>query len=74
MNSYSFRSECLHDVLNFLAVVGERSRISACGFRQDDIFPDVEVELVVGMSLVELRKVANEITDLHVINESLERK
>lgn len=74
MSTYGFRAECLHDVLNFLAVVGERSRISACRLHQDAVFPDVEVELVVFMSLVELRKVAHEIIDLHVIVESLELK
>lgn len=72
MCQYSFRAECLHDVLSFLAKVGEEVRIVKCDIRQDIVFPDCDVELDVAHSLSRLKKIADEILDLHVISESLE--
>jgi len=74
MNCYSFRAECLQDVLMFLGVVGEQVQIANCCMRQDPMFPDFEVELVVTCSLRELRSIARKGTDLHVIYDSLKLK
>jgi hypothetical protein len=71
MNHYSFRAECLPDVLNFLSVASEHAIITSCQITQDPVFPDVEVQLVTSCSIDALRTDADSIEDLHVISESL---
>jgi hypothetical protein len=74
MSRYCFRAECIHDVLNFLAVVAESTRIPDCRIRQDAQFPDCEVEFLSQCSIEELKLIAEGVVDLHVISESLKRK
>lgn len=71
---YTFRSECLQDVLRFLGKVGEKSVIMSCQLQQDPVLPDVDVILEVDLSLLSLHQIAALIPDAHVIEESLELK
>lgn len=71
MNRFSFRSECLDDVLKFLSAVGKVTPIIACQMRQDPVFPDFDVEMVVRCDVSVLHSVAKSITDLHVICDSI---
>jgi len=72
MNRFRFRSECIHDVLGFLAVLAERVRFSNCSISQDPQLPDCEVELDVLCSIMDMQLIAEGMTDLHVISESME--
>lgn len=74
MSGFIFRGECIHDVLDFLAVVAERARIANCSISHDPQFPDCEVELDVFCSLSDLQLIAEGMTDLHTISESMEGK
>ena len=74
MNSFCFRAECIHDALNFIAVVAERARVAVFNLNQDPIYPDCEAVIVTALSLEELILIASEICDAHVIQESIELK
>ncbi|MHC8399749.1 hypothetical protein ACYZTX_09715 [Pseudomonas sp. MDT1-17] len=74
MNSFCFRAECIHDALNFMAVVAERARVAVFNLNQDAIFPDCDAEMVTTLSLKELILIASNIHDAHVIQESIKLK
>ncbi|WJD60747.1 hypothetical protein [Pseudomonas kurunegalensis] len=71
MNSFAFRAECIGDVCEFLKALGEKFSIDRCLLSQDTIFPDVEVVVKVRALISDLKEVAFQIEDCHVIAESL---
>lgn len=54
MYKYSFRAECIHDVLDYLAVVAEIAKVVSLTVSQDAMFPGCYVEIVTTLSLGEL--------------------
>lgn len=74
MNKYSFRAECIHDVLDFTAVVAETARVISLAVNQDPMFPDCEVEIITSLSLAELKSIASSIDDVHIIQEAVRSK
>ncbi len=71
MNKYYFRAECIHDVLDFTAVVAETARVVSLTVNQDPMFPDCDVDIITALSLEELKLIASKIDDAHVIQESI---
>lgn len=71
MRKYGFRAECLHDVFTFVAAVAEHSRIIDLRVKQDPIFPDCDAWVVVDLTLKELKKIARDIEDAHIVEESI---
>mgnify|MGYP006951080720 CR=1 FL=1 len=71
MTKYGFRAECLHDVFTFVAAVAEHSRIVDLSVKQDPIFPDCDAWVVVDLTLKELKKIARDIEDAHIVEESI---
>lgn len=68
---FSFRAECIGDVCDYLRHVGAQFRIQHLNLIQDECYPDVEAQLVVSASSAELKAIAREIEDAHIIEESL---
>lgn len=71
MTKYGFRAECLDDVFEFVTAVAERTRIIDLHVKQDPIFPDCDAWVVVDLSLKKLKRIAFDIVDAHVIEESI---
>ena len=71
MTKYWFRAECLDDVFEFVAAVAERERIIDLHVKQDPVFPDCDAWVVVDLSLKKLKRIAFDIVDAHVIEESI---
>lgn len=70
MNTFSFRADCLADVLDLLG----SSRMGALGrvtIIPDGTFPDVEVELESGMTQKQLLSLMGGMEDDHVMSETL---
>lgn len=70
MNTFSFRADCLADVLDLLG----SSRMGALGrvtIIPDGTFPDVEVELDSGMTQKQLLNLMGGMEDGHVMSETL---
>lgn len=70
MNTFSFRADCLADVLDLLG----SSKIEALGrvtIIPDGTFPDVEVEIDTGMTQKQLLAIVGSIDDGHVMGETL---
>lgn len=62
----------MQDALDFLSVVGRKSSILSCEINQDPVFPDVDAILSVNLSLFGLQQIAGNISDPHIIQESIE--
>jgi hypothetical protein len=71
MRKFGFRAECLHDVSTFVAAVAEQARIFDVNVKQDQIFPDCDAWIVVDLTLKELKKIACDIEDAHIVEESI---
>lgn len=71
MYKYSFRAECIHDVLDYLAVVAEIAKVVSLTVSQDAMFPDCDVEIVTTLSLGELQLGATRVDDAHLIQETM---
>ena len=67
---YQFRAECQNDVDEFKALLSEDDQERLTMF-PDPMLPDVDCELSSYLSLDELRKLMGQITDSHVMVESL---
>lgn len=70
MNTFSFRADCLADVLDLLG----SSRMGALGrvtIIPDGTFPDVEAELESGMTQKQLLSLMGGMEDGHVMSETL---
>lgn len=73
MTFYSFRAECLDDVIAFdTACAREKIRTSIVKHR-DDAFPDVQVELETSVGLDALRDVMRGVADGHVMLQTLRK-
>ena len=71
MTIYRFRSECIHDFVEFL-----KGSIKKIGFRkyvvtQEGHYPDVEVELDSDMPLEGLRNELRKVVDGHVMVQTI---
>lgn len=71
VNKYTFRAECRHDVLQFLALP-ETTSLKKVVITPDPIFPDVEVEIQTELTLGEVISALELIEDGHVMVETLE--
>lgn len=72
VNTYSFRAECRHDVLQFLALP-ETTSLKKIIITADPTFPDVEVEIETELALKDVFNALNLIEDGHVMVETLEQ-
>jgi len=72
MYKYSFRAECIHDVLDYIAVVAEIAKVMSLTVSQDVMFPDCDVEIVTTLSLGELQLAASRVDDAHLIQETMQ--
>lgn len=66
MNTYSFRADYIQDVLD-LMLSPEIRAVRRLTILPDQVFPDVEVELVSDMKEDELRRVIVKLDDAHFI-------
>ena len=71
LNTYSFRAECRHDVLQFLALP-EAASLKKIIITPDPMFPDVEVEIETELTLKNVMNALELIEDGHVMVETLE--
>jgi hypothetical protein len=71
MTTYSFRAECPHD-LQELTLALRAHRIScSMNARQDPQFPDYDVEMESDAPLETIRAVMRDVTDGHVMVQTL---
>ena len=68
---YRFRAECQHDVDELRCLLG--ARLDRITMTIEPPFPDVEVELEIGLSLEELRDEMRRVVDGHVMVQTLAR-
>jgi hypothetical protein len=71
MYKYSFRAECIHDALDYAAVVAEIAKVMSLTVNQDAMFPDCDVEIATALSLEELQLAVSRVDDAHLIQESM---
>ena len=74
LHAYKMRAECAHDVGKFLQASNIQSltmhRVKFPG-EEVAVIPDVDVSFVSTMALAEIQKCLREITDGHVMAESI---
>ena len=70
MPKYKFRAECISDVYAF----AEAATITKLDIRTDPHIPDVEVYISSDLSLSQLREIASEVPDGHVMVQSINTK
>jgi hypothetical protein len=70
MNTFSFRADCLADVLDLLGS-SSMAALSRVTIIPDGAFPDVEVEMDSGMTQTQLVTLMGAIEDGHVMSETL---
>lgn len=70
VSTYSFRAECRHDVLSFLALP-ETTSLTKITIVPDPIFPDVEVEIETKLTVHEVTSALEMVEDGHVMVETL---
>ena len=73
MNTFSFRAECLADVLELLGS-NEMKTLGRVIIAPDGRLPDVEVELNIQMTQRQLLAIIGGIEDGHVMGETLRMK
>lgn len=71
VHTYTFRAECRHDVLQFLALP-ETNSLKKIIITPDPMFPDVEVEIETELTLKNVMGALELIEDGHVMVETLE--
>jgi len=71
ISTYTFRAECRHDVLQFLALP-EAASLKKIIITPDPMFPDVEVEIETELTLKNVMNALELIEDGHVMVETLE--
>jgi hypothetical protein len=69
LNRYRFRAECQHDVDELIRLI--RAEPHKFFITITPPFPDLEVELVIGLSLEELRDVMRRVEDGHVMVQTV---
>lgn len=70
MNTFSFRADTIHHVFELMLAPGIKE-VQRLTILPDQIFPDVEVELLAEMTLDELMQVVASVDDAHVIVDTL---
>lgn len=70
MNTFSFRADTIHHVFELMLSPGIRA-VHRLTILPDQIFPDVEVELLTEMSLEELTQMVAQLDDAHVIADTI---
>ncbi|QKG68471.1 hypothetical protein HP062_24230 [Pseudomonas sp. B14-6] len=70
MNTFSFRADCLADVLDLLGST-RMEALRRVTIIPDGTFPDVEVELDSGMTQKQLLSLMGGVEDGHVMSETL---
>jgi hypothetical protein len=68
-NRFRFRAECEHDVNELRRLLGVNQ--NKFTIMNTPPFPDVEVELVIALSLEELRDVMRQVDDGHVMVQTV---
>jgi hypothetical protein len=68
---YRFRAECQHDVDELRHLLG--AKLDRITIINSPPFPDVEVELEIGLSLEEIRDVMRRVVDGHVMVQTIAR-
>lgn len=69
--TYKFRAECIHDVLEFMGKAKFQYNIK---IERKGLFPDVVVEIATKESMESIVNVFNKIPDTHVIIETIQTK
>jgi len=69
--TYKFRAECIHDVLEFMGKAKFEYDIK---IERKSLFPDVVVEIATKESVDTIKAIFNEIPDTHVIIETIRPK
>lgn len=69
--TYKFRAECIHDVLEFMGKAKFQYDIK---IERKGMFPDVVVEIATRESIESIVTVFNNIPDTHVIVETIQPK
>lgn len=69
--TYKFRAECIHDVLEFMGKAKFQYDIK---IERKDFFPDVVVEIATKESIESIVNVFNKIPDTHVVVETIQPK
>jgi hypothetical protein len=66
---YKMRAECLIDVLNLLTLFDYEHYKIPCGFviSKEHDFPDVELELTIGLDFRKLLEIIEQVEDGHVM-------
>lgn len=70
MNTFSFRADAIQDVFELMLSQGMKA-VHRLTILPDQIFPDVEVELVTEMTEAELKQVIAGLDDAHVIADTI---
>jgi hypothetical protein len=69
LNRFRFRAECQHDVDELRRLLG--LEINTITMTQSPPFPDVEVELITGLSLEQIRDIMCRVDDGHVMVQTV---
>lgn len=69
--TYKFRAECIHDVLEFMGKAKFQYDIK---IERKSLFPDVVVEISTKESISTIKAIFNDIPDTHVIIETIQLK
>ncbi len=72
MKSFKFRSECFHDILELMKLHGEH--IGKISIQRHESFPDCECTLSSNLDRGELLEKMRDVTDGHVMVETLEEE
>ena len=72
MMNFKFRSECFHDILEFMKLHGEH--IGKISIQRNESFPDCECTLSSNLDRGELLEKLRDVTDGHVMVETLEEE
>lgn len=70
MNTFSFRADTIHHVFELMLAPGMKV-VHRLTILPDQIFPDVEVELLAEMTQDKLMRVVASVDDAHVIVDTL---
>ncbi|WP_248767666.1 hypothetical protein [Pseudomonas sp. MWU12-2345] len=70
MTTFSFRADTIHHVFELMLTPGMKA-VQRLTILPDQMFPDVEVELVTEMSMDELERLVAGLDDAHVIVDTL---
>jgi len=69
LETYKFRAECLHDVVEFMKNAEFKYEIR---IEKNSMFPDVVVEIDTNETIETIKTVFNGIPDSHVILETIQ--